>query len=49
VVFQFSHQFQNLQRVEPQVREQLARTGRLNRPPADALQNFYDVAFDGLG
>jgi hypothetical protein len=49
VVFQLSHQFQHLQRVEAQIGKQFARAGRLDRPPADSLQNFDDVAFDGLG
>ena len=49
VIFELADQLEHLQRVEPQIGEQLAGSGRLNRPPADALQNFDDVAFDGLG
>ena len=49
VVFQLSHQFQHLQRVEAEVRQQFARAGGLDGPPADALENFDDVAFDGVG
>jgi hypothetical protein len=48
MVFQLSHQFKHLQRVEAEVGEQFARAGRLDRPAADALQDFDDVVLDGL-
>jgi hypothetical protein len=48
VVFQFADQLEDLEGVESEIRKQLARPARFNRPPADALQDFDDVAFDGF-
>jgi hypothetical protein len=49
MVFQLSHQFKYLQRVEAEVGQQFACAGGLDRPSADALQDFDDVVLDGLG
>ena len=49
VVFQFSHQFKNLERIEPQIGKQFALRSRLDRPPADALEDVNRVLFEPIG
>jgi len=49
VVFQFTHQFKNLQRIETQVGEELARRRRVDRPPADAFEDVNRVLLEPIG
>ena len=49
VIFQFAHQFKHLERVEPQVRQQLVVERRLDRTAADALENLDGVLLEPIG
>ena len=49
VIFELADQFKNLERVEPEVGQQLALLRRLNWPTADALENVNRVLFEAIG
>jgi hypothetical protein len=49
VIFQFPHEFKNLERVEAQVGQQLVFERRLDRTPADALENLDGVLLEPVG
>ena len=49
MIFQFAHEFENLERVESQVGQQLALERRLDRTPADALENLDGVLLEPVG
>lgn len=46
--FQFTHELKHLQRVKPKVREQLAIERRLDRTPADALEDVDGVLLEPI-
>ena len=49
MILQLADEFQYLQRVEAEVGQELAGGSRVDRTPADALEDFDDVAFDAFG
>jgi len=49
VVFQFPHELEHLKRVEAQVGQQLVFERRLDRTPADALENLDGVLLEPVG
>jgi hypothetical protein len=49
VIFQLTDKFKNLERVESQIRQQLAVERRLDRAPADALENVDGVLLEPIG
>ena len=49
VIFQFADKLKHLERVEPQIRQQFAVELRLDRTPADALENLEGVLLEPIG
>lgn len=49
MILELTDELENPQRVEPQIRHQLALGGRINRAAAQPLENLDSVAFEALG
>lgn len=49
VIFQFTDKLENLERIEPQVCQQLVVELGLDRAPADALENVDGVLLEPIG
>ena len=49
MIFQLADQLQHLQRVEAEIAQQLVVERRLNRPPADVLQDVDGLELKSIG